>query len=341
MRKPVAIAACTALMLALATPAIADDAQKAAKKHFTTGVKLYKSDDFTGALAEFLKAYELKPHYAVLYNIASCQKNLEYYAEALVNFELYLDEGGDEIKAKRRAEVEEDIDTIIDLLSQVTLTCNVAGATITINGKEYGNTPHMGPLFVDAGEHVISVSRDGYADWEKDIILSRGEKASFDVYLEPLATDPVSPEPVEGEPEPEPDVEPDHPELAPSSVEGPVEGEPEPAKKKLGPAAFYAVMAVTIGALGLSAATGAAVLKRRNDFYDMDFNDRNLDSHMKITKGLALATDVLWGVAGAGVITMIILGVKTNFKKEKEEHSFLLAPTVGPDGAGLVLEVKL
>jgi tetratricopeptide (TPR) repeat protein len=71
------MAACTALVLAFPVPARADDAQKAAKLHFNAGVKLYKDDDFTGALAEFLKAFELKPHFAVLYNIANCQKNLE------------------------------------------------------------------------------------------------------------------------------------------------------------------------------------------------------------------------------------------------------------------------
>ncbi|MBW2264196.1 MAG: PEGA domain-containing protein, partial [Deltaproteobacteria bacterium] len=142
MRGSLASITACAVLLAFAPPAGADEAKKAAKQHFNDGVKLYKNDDFTGALAEFLKAYELKPHHAVLYNIANCQKNLEDYAPALMNFREYLEEGGDKIPAGRRKEVGKSIDELLELLSQVTLTSNVEGAVVLIDGKEIGTTPH-------------------------------------------------------------------------------------------------------------------------------------------------------------------------------------------------------
>ncbi len=334
MRNALAIAACTAVVLAATPPAAADEAQKAAKQHFNAGVKLYKSDDFTGALAEFLKAYELKPHYAVLYNIANCQKNLEYYSEALVNFERYLDEGGSKVSDPRRKQVEEDIEEILELLSQVTLGSDVEGAAIMIDGKEIGMTPHLGAIYLDAGKHLIRIEKESFEDWEKEIILSRGEKASIEVHMVEIAV----------EPEPEPELEPEPEPRSPELVEGEPEPQPEPqlTKKKLRPRAFYAVMGVTMGIFSLSAVTGVSVLLRKSEFYSMAANDPNLDKFIKTTRTLALATDVLWGIAGAGIITMIILGVKTDFKKKKNERlSFLLCPTIGSDGVGFMLELEL
>ena len=334
MRRLITATITALLLITFAGPALADNAQKAAKKHFNAGVKLYKSEDFTGALAEFLKAYEIKPHYAVLYNIANCHKNLEYYAEALEYFERYLDEGGDEISEKRRIKVELEIEDILELLSQVKLTANVEGASVVVDGKKVDTTPLLQSLYLDAGKHLIRLEMDGYEDWEKEIILSRGEKASFDVHMKALEAEP-EPEP-DPEPEPEPEPEPDPEPVSPE----PDEGEPQPSKKRLRPAAFYTVLGITLGTLVFSGITGATALAKRAEFYDKYRDDHDIDKFIDEAMRFALVTDILWGVAGAGIVTMIILGVYTDFSKKKE-HAFLLGPTIGPDGAGLVLEIKL
>lgn len=85
----------------------ADSAQRAsAREHFAKGVTLAKAHDYAQALTEFQHAYAAVPHFSVLYNIGQAQLALGNSAEAISVLQRYLDEGGTQIDAKRRAEVE-------------------------------------------------------------------------------------------------------------------------------------------------------------------------------------------------------------------------------------------
>ncbi|HEX2869897.1 MAG TPA: tetratricopeptide repeat protein [Polyangiaceae bacterium] len=85
----------------------ADGTQRAsAREHFAKGVALAKAHDYAQALTEFQQAYAAVPHFSVLYNIGQAQLALGKSTEAISVLQRYLDEGGANIDAKRRAEVE-------------------------------------------------------------------------------------------------------------------------------------------------------------------------------------------------------------------------------------------
>jgi tetratricopeptide (TPR) repeat protein len=85
----------------------AESAQRAsARAHFAKGVALAKAHDYAQALSEFQQAYTAVPHFSVLYNIGQARLALGESAEAISVLQRYLDEGGTQIDAKRRAEVE-------------------------------------------------------------------------------------------------------------------------------------------------------------------------------------------------------------------------------------------
>jgi tetratricopeptide (TPR) repeat protein len=85
----------------------AESAQRAsARAHFAKGVALAKAHDYAQALSEFQQAYAAVPHFSVLYNIGQARLALGESAEAISVLQRYLDEGGTQIDAKRRAEVE-------------------------------------------------------------------------------------------------------------------------------------------------------------------------------------------------------------------------------------------
>jgi tetratricopeptide (TPR) repeat protein len=85
----------------------ADSVQRAsARAHFAKGVALAKAHDYAQALNEFQQAYAAVPHFSVLYNIGQARLALGESAEAISVLQRYLDEGGTQIDAKRRAEVE-------------------------------------------------------------------------------------------------------------------------------------------------------------------------------------------------------------------------------------------
>ena len=86
---------------------VLDDIQKEkAKKRFMAGVDLFFNEDYPGALAAFQDSYRTFPKYSVLYNIAMCQKALYKYVESIANFEKFLNDGGAEIKPKKRKKVQ-------------------------------------------------------------------------------------------------------------------------------------------------------------------------------------------------------------------------------------------
>lgn len=85
----------------------ADSAQRTlAREHFARGVALAKAHSYTEALNEFEQAYAAVPHFSVLYNIGQARLALGDSAAAITTLQRYLDEGGAQIDAKRRAEVE-------------------------------------------------------------------------------------------------------------------------------------------------------------------------------------------------------------------------------------------
>src|ERR1700753_3858618 len=102
-----------AVVVTLASASGAARAQAhGADTHFKHGVELYKDNDYSAALVEFRRAYELDPRFQVLYNIAEAYFQLQDYANALRTFQKYLNEGATKSPAARRAEVEKELEKL-------------------------------------------------------------------------------------------------------------------------------------------------------------------------------------------------------------------------------------
>src|SRR5690606_17791482 len=90
--------------LALATSVTAaaqaggDPRMSEAERRFAEAEALYTRGDYTGALVEFQRIYDLleghERRYFVLYNMGRCQEQLFRYADALDSYHRYLREGG-------------------------------------------------------------------------------------------------------------------------------------------------------------------------------------------------------------------------------------------------------
>jgi hypothetical protein len=267
------------------------EGQESAKFHFDEGVRLYKQDDFSGALAEFLKAYEAKKHFSVLYNIASCQMELEMYLDARDNFKLYLEEGWTSVDAERIEEVERKLARIEELLCKVQIDVDEDGATVLINGKQVGTTPLDSIIFLDAGTHVLTIEKQGFRKHTGEFILSRSEKASFSVSLEPEKT--------------------------------------AKQRRKAPVAAFIALAGAGGAALVASAVTGGLTISKNRRFEDLYYED-DWRPLKKDVESLALATDVLWISGAALVVTALVLIPFTDFPRKERTVGLspLLGPGV-------------
>ena len=150
-----------------------------ARQRFQRGAELYKEGSYDAALAEFSRAYELAPNYRVLYNIAQVQLERHDYAAALKCFEDYLRQGGADLPAERREQVESEVRGLRTRVSALTVTSNVAGAELTIDGAPAGTLPLEGPVIVSAGVRRLSLRKAGYPPSERTITVVGGDQTQI------------------------------------------------------------------------------------------------------------------------------------------------------------------
>src|SRR5512132_1338131 len=111
------------------------------REHFTRGVALFREGDYRAALVEFRRAYEISHNYRALYNIAQTEFEVQDYAGARSSFQKYLTEGGAEIEAGRRAEVEADIKKLAARVARIEIKTNTEGADILVDDVVIGQAP--------------------------------------------------------------------------------------------------------------------------------------------------------------------------------------------------------
>ena len=100
------------LLLALVRAAYAEDpAERAAKRHYERGQKLYNLQKFDEALEQFQKAFDASPLPGFLFNIGQCHRNLGDYDAAIFSFKRYL-------KLDPEADNREQVEELIDELEQ-------------------------------------------------------------------------------------------------------------------------------------------------------------------------------------------------------------------------------
>jgi Tfp pilus assembly protein PilF len=179
------------MVLALATPAVAAPKknqqtaeQKEADRHFKSGVALYKEAKYSEALAEFERAYEIAPHPLVLYNIATCHRELSRYAEAVKYYERFLNEGKDKVPPARLKEAKSELDAVLARIARVTIKIEGGeGAKVILDGVELGTMPLDAPLVVPPGEHRLVLRAEGKQDAERSVRVASGDEVEVTLKL--------------------------------------------------------------------------------------------------------------------------------------------------------------
>lgn len=273
---------------------IDEDTQKAIT-HFKKGVKFFEKGKYEAALVEFLKSHELKPNWALRYNIGVCYEETDHPVSALDQFNLYLAEGGDKVPEERRTEVEAHIEDLEQEMGFLVFDISEVDAQIIVDDFRRFTTPIVDPVPVEAGFHTIEVRKEGFEVHRAKVTVTSGEEVEHKVELvekeeggsdEPFTWDEVTP-----------------PELPEEEARKPLTG-------------IWIGLGVGGGLAIAAASTGGAVLatkKKMNDASDDCESTMTREDcptayeHQDTAEGLKIATNVLWGLAGAAAITGLVV----------------------------------
>jgi tetratricopeptide (TPR) repeat protein len=280
-------------------------------------MQLYNDGAYDLALIELQRAYDLAPSYKLLYNVAQVNAQLSNYAGALRAFEKYLADGGADVPADRRAEVEKEIQTLRGRTANVVVKVNVPGAEILVDGLPVASPAEGQALMVNAGVRRIGVRKPGYQPAERVLTLAGGDAAEVSLEMASVTRDgPSTPPP-----------------------------QPPPAPKKKEPSYLWMGWVGTGVLTAGAVVTGLAALGAASDLDD-ELASPTADGQTPAEKAqaiddaessrltLAVATDVLAGaaiVAGALTITFTIIDAND----DEETASAPLTVGVRPTGLDL------
>jgi hypothetical protein len=273
-------------------PAPTKAARSEAASRFKKGLDLFRDGDYRAALIEFRRAYELAPNYQVLYNIGQVSFQLQDYAGALTSLERYLHEGGSEIPASRRADVQKDIDKLKSRVANLTVTTNVAGAEVLVDDVSIGKTPLDKSLLVSAGRHKLTATKEGYTPVTRVVEVASGDTAEVPLTLGELGSGtspPAASSDTSAEPAPAP----------PPDTTTPAPPESAPVADGGGSSFPWPAWLITAGLGGAAIGCGVVALGASSELGDLKSHASpsrdELDRLSSKSRNLALVSDILLG----------------------------------------------
>lgn len=321
------------------------DAYESARVHFEQGMRLVRREQWAAALAEFDESLRHHPTGVALFNRGLCLKQLGRYVDSLAVFEEYLEQYSDEMDEERRANIERMVGELHGLLAEVTITVNVPGATIDVDGEEVGVSPLDQPLRLLSGPHDVSAALENFETARQRFVVVIDGDNTIELELRALPRggrlqiesnvtgarvlidgEEVGRTPYEGFwPEGEYEVEVsaegyrhatqtvtisqgDH-RIATVSLERP---------RRIHRAYFWSALAVNIASTLTTVGLGAAVTSLDQDY---DYRSANADAQYSRGRTLVAGTDAAFGIACVSGAAALVLAFFTDWHPAQQPSS--------------------
>lgn len=321
---------CATLVCAMTQSALATEtappAGDEALQHYERAIALHADEAYDAALVELRRAYELRPSYKIIFNMAQVQVAMKDYASALVSYRRYLDEGGAEVPEKRRSEIEAQVATLEQRVATLTITTDVPNVEVFIDDTLLGKTPNLSPVLVNAGVRKFTLRHPDYDVQAERVSVLGGTQRQLAFSLSQRkvteSATPVQAPPPPGGGESASNAAPTTTEQQGSATDAtPFRVEP------------WMPWALT-GVLGAAAlTTGAFTLSANSELSDMrgqaDLSRAALQDQSGHVGNLALATDILLGatVIAAGVSAWLTWGGSSTSETANPTHTLRFAIT--------------
>ena len=154
--------------------------------HFKAGLDHFDRQEWSAALAEFLRSRELYPTRAATKNAAVCLRKEGRFDEALDLYEALLRDFPD-LPQPDRDFATSEIRELQASIGAVGLRGAEPGASVVIDGRDRGATPLAAPLRLSAGSHVVRVFKTGFVPFEARVDVAGQQTAVLEARLVALA----------------------------------------------------------------------------------------------------------------------------------------------------------
>jgi hypothetical protein len=162
----------------------ADAKREESRMHFEKAIALFEEESWDAALVEFLRSREVYATRAATKDAALCLRKLHRFDEALDLFQALLKEFPT-LPAEDRSLAEHSIKELAALVGNIDIRAAESGATLVVDGRERGTVPS--PLVrVNAGTHLIRVSREGFLPFETQVQVAGAQTVIVQAKLAPL-----------------------------------------------------------------------------------------------------------------------------------------------------------
>jgi len=149
------------------------------------GAQAFAKEDLQSALADFQAAYKSLPHPGLAQSLGVVEFLTHHYADAARHLTLALEKA--KLPAEKRRVAKKYLEKALERVGTIVLDVDLAGADISIDGELVGRSPFPPEgWWLDEGEHVLTVHRDGYAEYTHTSAISAGQSVRLSLALEPL-----------------------------------------------------------------------------------------------------------------------------------------------------------
>ena len=142
---------------------LAETLPKEAKSEYDDAFVLVQNSDFKGALAKFEAAYRKFPDPRLLWNMATCEKNLQRYDKSLTLVRRYIEEGKGLLLPADIQEAKAIEEGLASLTTTMKFTLRTPGALVFVDGEPVASPEQ--PLLVNVGEHVVTAKKEDHVDF--------------------------------------------------------------------------------------------------------------------------------------------------------------------------------
>ena len=147
-----------------APPTLAETLTGDAKADYETARLAFGDHDYPGALIKFSSAYDKSKDPRLLWNMATCEKQLRHYTKVIGLVKRYMAEGGDKLEEADRKEAGDLVAALEPLTAKVTIAVNEPGAEVFVDDELVGTSPLAGPVQVDVGTRKVRVVKADFVE---------------------------------------------------------------------------------------------------------------------------------------------------------------------------------